>query len=794
MELKLVQWNEYETLKDQCMAWIRQTDTRLHAVDLKATLPQKVTQLEALKSLQGEVRAKELEMDAVTERAQQLYKGSMSARSSQISELGLKYQQDLTSRWHQYVTSHQDFDTQNAECLGWLDNIRKKLQYCSDVSAQSQKDLETKLETIQGLLLDKEEGFAKVQNTVELAQNNILDDSIHKWSGFLEQIQQLDKVLEPIESSFSELSEYQTTLSEKKAQLERLKALEEKVRCEKIEVDSHRTKAREMLQSGQQSHAATQAQAILNKFDALAEKVKKLLVEREEQFKDHRLYKEAHDDLIGWLSRAREKVPSMRQRPLSDKLAIENASLLNKQAQGELLVEHLQHTGEVVLASTSSQGCDIIRNEIKALRESFEAHFKEIKQQKEQLEGTVVAWREYKDEYERLSDWLQQLDILIKAHKTALLSTVQEKSKQVQEVKEILDKLEKGQVQIDKFNQTASVLLSSHLDSYVQVNIAKDVMKKVETNLEQHQQYETNYAKALSWVESAKQVIWDSSSGSATSSREILQARLDQVQELLRSRDIGQNLVHVTVSWGEKTLRNTRSDGRDVINTQLRELQADWERLVRKISTSKVHLETSLLQWADYSSSYSNLQQWISDREAKLQQVCEQKISKARKQVAGLSSLSIGERKATLRQTNSIVQDIVSFEPMIQSVASKASDLQQPAAEISTKYESLSKQAKELYAKQKETAFIDAGNDFVQWIRAAKEKLSKCSEPTGDKESLSSKVTQLKVLQSEQSEGQKKLEKALEQGDVACQVADSEDKEVIEEEVALLQEEFDTYV
>jgi nesprin-1 len=61
--------------------------------------------------------------------------------------------------------------------------------------------------------------------------------------------------------------------------------------------------------------------------------------------------------------------------------------------------------------------------------------FAEIKQQKEQLEGTVVAWRDYKDEYERLSDWLQQLDILIKAQKTALLSTVQEKTKQVQEVK-----------------------------------------------------------------------------------------------------------------------------------------------------------------------------------------------------------------------------------------------------------------------------------------------------------------------------------------------------------------------
>ncbi|XP_068085330.1 muscle-specific protein 300 kDa [Anabrus simplex] len=861
LDAKLQQWNEYETLKDQCLSWIRETDTKLHAVDLKDTAEEKKEQLEFLKNLQGEVRAKELEMDAVTERAQQLYKGSVSTRSSLISELGFKYQQvshkvkDLTARWHQYVTSHQEFDSHIAECTQWLEDIKNKLSYCSDLSASSQKDLEGKLETIQDLLLYKEEGFTKVQGLVELAQTvlantapsghaainqvlaklqeewsalasrmleikTILDDSIHRWSGFLEQIHQLGKTVEFLESVSDEVSEFQTTMSEKRAQLERIKNLEEKVRCEKIEVDSLKAKAAEMLASGQQSHAATQAQGILNKFDKLAEKIKNLLGEREDQCKDHRLYKEAYDDLIGWLSRAREKIPSMKQRSLSDKLAIENVvapleALLNKQAQGELLVEHLQHTGEVVIASTSPQGQEIIRNEIRALRENFEGLFKEIKQQKEQLEATVIQWRDYKEEYERLSDWLQQIDILVKAQKTALLGTVQEKTKQVQEMKDIMDRLEKGQEQIDKFNKSAAVLLTSHLDTYinnqlrhlnsryqVQVNLAKDVLKKVETNLEQHQQYVENLEKAKAWIENAKQVVWDCGASSASSNREELQARLDQVQELLRKREEGQNLVHATVNCGEKVLRNTRSDGRDTINSQLKDLQAEWDRLVRKISTAKVHLETSLLQWADYSSSYSQLQQWITDREAKLQQVCEHKVTKPKKgPAAGLSALGIGERKATLRQTSSIVQDIVSFEPMIQSVTSKAEDLLQaaPASEISSKYETLSKQAKELYAKQKETveqhqAFIDAGNDFMQWIRAAKEKLSKCSEPTGDKESLSSKVSQLKVLQSEQEEGQQKLEKALEQGDVACQVADQEDKEVIEEEVALLQEEFDNYV
>jgi nesprin-1 len=211
---------------------------------------------------------------------------------------------------------------------------------------------------------------------------------------------------------------------------------------------------------------------------------------------------------------------------------------------------------------------------------------------------------------------------------------------------------------------------------------------------------------------------------------------------------------------------------------------------------AKVNLETQLLQWADYSSSYNQLQQWINDREVKLQQAQEQKAAKTRK-----GQPALVERKANLRQTNDIVQDIVSFEPMIQSVTSKASGLQQgaPATEISSKYETLTKQAKELFAKQKDAvekmqAFLDAGNDFAQWIRNAKEEINKCSESTGDKESLISKLAQLKALENDIPTGQEKLQKTLEQANIAIQDANTEDREQIEEEVALVQGEFDNYV
>lgn len=856
---KLQQWDEYDQLKELCAAWIRDTDNKLHSVDLRATNAEKKEQLETLKSLQGEVRAKELEIDSVSEKAQNLYRGLASARYPHSSDLVPKYQQvshrvkELNSRWQQYVTSHQEFDNQVSECGQWLEDIKSKLAYCSDMSVTSQKDLEGKLATIQDLILLKDEGFAKVQSIVELAQvvlvntapqghetinaslaklqeewsalalkmvdvKSNLGDSINQWSGILDQAQNVKKTVDWLENLLKELSEYQATMAEKRAQLDRIRSTDEKVRLEKIDVDTLKSQAAEMLASGQQSQAAYQAQQILEKFGYLAEQTKKLLADREEQYRDHRLYKEANDDLVAWISRAREKLPSLKQQSLSDKLAIENAAapldaLLNKQAQGELLVEHLLHTGEVCIASTSAPGQEILRADIRSVRDSFEGLFREIAKQKEALEVTLFQWRDYKEEYERLSEWLQQIDILVKNHKLALLPNVEDKAKQVKDMRSVLDRLLKGQSDMDKFNASAASLLTSHLDTYVnnqlrhlnsryqvQVNLAKDVMKKVETNHDQHQEYQNYLKKSRDWIENAREIIRTSSDSASANNKDVLQQRLNKIQDLIRRREDGQSLVHTTVNNGEKVIRNTRSDGKEIINNEIKELQTDWDRLVKKLSTAKVHLETSLLQWADYSSSYSQLQQWINDREVKLQQVCEQKVAKSKQGQQSLSS-GLNERKANLRQTNNIVQDIVSFEPMIQSVTSKASNVLQatPASEISTKYESLSKQAKDLYEKQKKAvdqhqALIDAENEFAQWLRDAKERMSKCSEPTGDKETLSSKMIQLTILENEVSEGQAKLNKTLEQGELAVPNSEPEDRLLIEEAMAFLQDEFEIYV
>lgn len=59
---------------------------------------------------------------------------------------------------------------------------------------------------------------------------------------------------------------------------------------------------------------------------------------------------------------------------------------------------------------------------------------------------------------------------------------------------------------------------------------------------------------------------------------------------------------------------------------------------------------------------------------------------------------------------------------------------------------------------------------------------------------LGGKLSQIIVLENEIPQGKIKLEKIFEQGEIACKNSEPDDKEIIEEAMAFLQDEFDNYV
>lgn len=53
----------------------------------------------------------------------------------------------------------------------------------------------------------------------------MLDGCVLKWAGFLEQIHQLEKIVEQLILQHGEVDSFQTTLSEKRNQLDRIKVI-----------------------------------------------------------------------------------------------------------------------------------------------------------------------------------------------------------------------------------------------------------------------------------------------------------------------------------------------------------------------------------------------------------------------------------------------------------------------------------------------------------------------------------------------------------------------------------------
>ena len=354
-----------------------------------------------------------------------------------------------------------------------------------------------------------------------------------------------------------------------------------------------------------------------------------------------------------------------------------------------------------------------------------------------------------------------------------------------------------GKKDIDKYNEMALQMKGTCLEANVTLqlketinkyqltcSLASDILKKCESIYDQHYEFEQNAKKTKTWIDEAWKII-RGNLNSEGKSKEDLHGQLDRIRQLINDQEEGQ--------------RNTRSDGKEKINNTIKELQAEWEKLLKKMSTAKVTIETDLLQWSDAQQNMSKLEEWITDRESRLQQVSQQRtVMITRRSTLGITTLSVSERQATLRRTNSILQDIQAFEPMIQTVASSAQSSKAPVSEITSKYESLTRQAQEMYDKEKDMVekhelFMEAGNEFMTWLKSSQEKLDKCSEATGDKESLASKSSQLKVLEADKRNGELKLENALRAAAEACKIAWDDDQIIIEEEVAYLQDEYDQY-
>ena len=77
-------------------------------------------------------------------------------------------------------------------------------------------------------------------------------------------------------------------------------------------------------------------------------------------------------------------------------------------------------------------------------------------------------------------------------------------------------------------------------------------------------------------------------------SKEDLHGQLDKLKQLMARQEEGQGFVHAAIDWGEKACRNTRSDGKEKINSTLKEVQHLVSTSLLKTGTTSLALVSTL--------------------------------------------------------------------------------------------------------------------------------------------------------------------------------------------------------
>ena len=120
----------------------------------------------------------------------------------------------------------------------------------------------------------------------------------------------------------------------------------------------------------------------------------------------------AQENLAQYIQRCRDKITTVRKKSPDDKNLVEGVTqapdhLINIEAHGQILAEQLQQTGDVLASVTSEPGKSGIKKEVIAMIENFNTLSIDVKKQREQMNKVMTVFRDFKEETERLSDWLQ---------------------------------------------------------------------------------------------------------------------------------------------------------------------------------------------------------------------------------------------------------------------------------------------------------------------------------------------------------------------------------------------------
>lgn len=216
------------------------------------------------------------------------------------------------------------------------------------------------------------------------------------------------------------------------------------------------------------------------------------------------------------------------------------------------------------------------------------------------------------------------------------------------------------------------------------------------------------------------------------------------LEELLSQQTSAALLLNNTIDLGEKLYPSTSTEGKEIINTQIQELQHALEALFDAINNSHRDLKSKKDRWTGFDERVENISSWLKEAELKIPQEIELKAS-------------LEEKRAQLQVYHNLLhdaashqQDIVDLKDKVDSLPEKNEHVNKQLDNINSKHSKLLKRIQSFVDRYEvivsdHKQFSVAVDDVHDWIDTTHDTVSALGDTELERLTLQSNVERLKV-------------------------------------------------
>lgn len=216
------------------------------------------------------------------------------------------------------------------------------------------------------------------------------------------------------------------------------------------------------------------------------------------------------------------------------------------------------------------------------------------------------------------------------------------------------------------------------------------------------------------------------------------------LEELLSQQTSSTLLLNNTVELGEKLFPSTSPEGREIITTQIQELQQALEALFDGLSKIHRDIKAKKERWAGFDERVENITSWLKEAELKIPQEIELKASLEEKQA------QLQVYRNLLHDASSHQQDIVDLKETVDSLPEKNEQVNKQLANIIEKHSQLLNRVKGFVSQYEiivnlHQQYNKAIEDVHDWIDTTHDTATALGDTELERFTLQTNLERLKV-------------------------------------------------